>query len=730
MYVQNRIHLHLHVVDDNRLTLMSFDISALHISSALRRCFGAFSMLWCVATAAAATVTVVPQPPGAEENVRAILRRIDQAPAERELRLATGQPTDLGISEGVWELTVASDGLWSPVLTVTPAMNARLPVWRSTVIKGTVRDEIPRGVDLRLRFESADIAPSAAAVRGTTVCRTAGKTWSCAVPQVALDLQFSLAGFATEFRWNVKAGAAATDLGRLDFTPGASLSGKVEVSGRPAPPLDKLEVILTAANPGPTDKIRRLSVAPTARGFFQFKSVPAGRYIVRVTGAGLTAPPRAVDVLGGLNAELKDPLIAAKPRRLTVEIMPMLDSAGERWVVELLAKSPTSPSLGLVTQSPASTDGRWHATSVTPGDHALYVRRTNGSVWKREEFSMPAEDLSLPVYVESQRVKGTVQLGDRAIPATLQFEGAETFVADERGHYEGVVPGIHSGDATILVTHDTPTISRFVTIKGETAPDGAVVFDVTLPNTTIMGRTINPDGSVVPFATLNVRSEGGARVEQPSSREDGRFQIAGLEPGVHKIQAEAFKKSSAVVDVEATDSSTPTQVDIILRDEEEERGHVMMGSLRIPAAEIYAHPRNVATSFVPQAKTDANGRFVLYLPPGTETYDMLVIPPGFACVSGRVVRDSKQPLLVETVQTGGALMVTAPSTASATVRREGAEFRLLWMARMMGGTVDRKEDRDQVTLPNLEPGRYEVCLTGRCSAVFVPPLANATVSFD
>ncbi|HYH08673.1 MAG TPA: carboxypeptidase-like regulatory domain-containing protein [Thermoanaerobaculia bacterium] len=666
----------------------------------------------------------------AADTVQARLRRIDQAQAEREIRIAAGEPTDLGISEGVWELTVSSEDLWAPLLIVTPTLSTRLPLWRSTVIKGTLRNDLPPGAELRSRFEAADKAAGWDALRGTTACHTEGKTWSCSVPQAALDLQFSLAGFATEFRWNIRAGNAVTNVGTLDFTPGASLSGTVEVTGKPAPAVDRLEVILSSANPAPTDKVRRLTVAPSPRGFFQFKGVPAGRYVVRAAGAGLATAPRAVDVLGGLNAVLRDPLVAAKPRHLSVDIAPILDVGGERWVVELLARSPTSPALDLVTQSPAAADGRWSATGVTPGDYALYVRRTNGSVWKRKEFAMPAEDLSLPIVIEGQRVEGTVRLGDRPIPATLQFEGTEKFVADERGHFEGSVPKLPDGDVTILVTYDAPEISRFVKGKGETTPDGGTFFDVTLPNTTIMGRTINPDGTVVPFATLNIRSEGAARVEQPSSGEDGRFQIAGLEPGLHKIQAEAFKKSSAVMDVEATDSASPVQIDIILRDEVEERGQVMMGPLRIPAAAVYAHPRNVATSFVPQAKSDANGRFVLYLPPGTETYDLLVIPPGFAAVAGRVVRNSTQPLHVETVQTGGSLIVTAPSAASTTVRRDGGEFRLLSMARAIGGTVERKGERDHVTVPNLEPGRYEVCSGGRCSVAFVPPLATATISFD
>ncbi len=684
--------------------------------------------LFCITWAAsAATVTILPsQPPiPVGETVRAELRRIDATNERRDLTLPIGQSTDVGVSDGVWELIVTSADYWGPPLIVTPASDERLQLWRRTTIKGTF-GSVPRSDELRLTFASADGHQGA---EGSTTCQRVDQTWRCSVPATLLDLQFGLKGFATEFRWGVNAATGtATDLGRLDFTLGASLAGELEVRGKQKSTLDRIEISLSAANPSPGEKVRRLTTKPNTRGFFQFKGVPAGRYVVRAAGDGLVTPPRAVDVIAGLNAVLREPLVAAKPRRLSVDVLPMMDFDGQRWLVELLVKNPTSAAVDPVTQAAASAAGQWTASNVTPGDYVLYIRRMNGSVWKIEEFTMPADDLNLPILIVGQRVKGTVTLGDRPIAATMQFEGAEKFVADERGRFQGTVPKLPPEKTPILVTYDSPAINRHVEVQGLTSPDGDTVFDIGLPNTTIMGRTINPDGSAVPHATLNIRSEGAKLVEQPSSGEDGRFQVAGLEPGTYQIQAEAFRKTSAVVDVEASDSLNPTVIDLVLREEEEVRGEVMMGSLRIPSAEVYALPRDAATSFVPKAKSDPNGRFVLSLPPGTKTYDLLVLAPGFATVSGRIVRNPKKMLHVETTQTGGSLTVTTPAAERVTVRREGGEFRLSWIAWMAHGTVERAEELDRVTVPNLEPGRYEVCLKDRCTAVFVPPLANATVS--
>jgi hypothetical protein len=691
--------------------------------------------VWCLfltfcltRTASAATVTILPpETPGG--NVRADLRRIDATDERRDLTLPIGLSTDIGISDGVWELTIISDGYWGSPLIITPMSDAQLQLWPRTTITGTLGRPVPRSDELRMTFESADASRVGQAPQGSTVCQSSEKTWTCPVPAALLDLQFGLQGFATEFRWHVNAAAGTvTDAGRLDFTPGASLAGELEIRGSEKA-LEKIELSLSAANPIPGQKVRRLTAKSNARGFFQFKGVPAGRYELRAAGTGLITPPRAVDVIAGLNAVLREPLVAAKPRRLSVDILPTIDVEGQRWLVELFVQSPGSADVGLVTQGFASAAGQWSASNVTPGDFTLYVRRMNGSLWKMEEFTMPADDFTLQILVAGQRVKGTVMLGGRPIAATVEFDGSEKFVADEHGQFQGSAPKLPSEKTHVLVTHDSPAIFRYVEVEGHPSPDGETVFDIKLPNTTILGRTINPDGSLVPFATLTIRSEGAKLPEQPFSGEDGQFQVAGLEPGTHKIQADAFRKRSDVVDVEASDSLNPTMIDLVLHEDAEVRGDVMMGTLRVPSAEIYALPRHVATSFVTKGKSDPTGRFVLYLPPGTETYDLIVLSPGFATVTGRIARrDPKKILHVETTQRGGSLTVTTPDAKLVTIRREGGEFRLSWLAWMVKGTVERKEDLDHVTLPNLEPGRYEVCLKARCTPVFVPPLSNATVS--
>lgn len=186
--------------------------------------------------------------------------------------------------------------------------------------------------------------------------------------------------------------------------------------------------------------------------------------------------------------------------------------------------------------------------------------------------------------------------------------------------------------------------------------------------------------------------------------------------------------SSAVVDVHASKSASPQTIDVILRPRV--LGEVMMGSLPIADAEIFALPRDVATSFVPAARSDARGRFTLELPSGTGTYDVVAIPPGFATAAARITRNAKRILHVEAAQHGGSLVVSAPAEGDLRLVRDGGEFSLTWLAWKTRGSVKTTADGRRITLPNLEPGPYRVCAAATCAVTYVPRLGEVTVSLS
>lgn len=683
---------------------------------------------------AALTITVtVAGAKQVPDVVRATVRRIDEDNPARVVELPVGKATTVDLpGGGTWEITAASTTLWSLPVYTSGWDAVNLQLWPLGSISGKLSGRPPASGDLVVNFTaSGDEAGPA----GIVVCPFMGTDWRCALPAGQLDMRFNLTGFATEFRWGVKVGDTV-DIGTIELTPGSSLAGKIQ-TGRASTPelLKSIEVTLTPVNVDPNrGGLRRHTARPDTKGFFQVRGLAPGRYSLRAQAKDLVSDTRTIDIIQQTNALLKEPLVVAKPARLSVRITPALDiHESRRWQVMLLRKHDLAASAEVVDQSLASAKGEWTLNRVFPGEYALRIQQQDGSEWKREEFTVHADDGDrlIDVVVSGHRVSGKVTLGRRPLAAKVRFGGEHGpgLTADENGLFEGVFPPFTNEEATLLVTSDIPDVKRTLVVKGERAPDGDVYFDITLPGTTIIGRTINEDGSPEPSAIVTLQSKADDRLfEQMFSEQDGTFQFEGFEAGVYALQADAFEKRSAVVEVEAG-ADGPSSIDVILRPVQQVRGTIWMKGVPVAGAEVYALPRDTTTSFLPHATSDATGRFVVTLPPGTKTYDAIVFPRGFYATAARMTMNPEKPdMRVEVGQDGGSLTVDAPADqAPLLLVHAGGEYHLSWVAQQSGGTVTQAEGRQRITVPNLQPGSYAVCRKQVCESVHVPRFAAASL---
>lgn len=669
--------------------------------------------------------------------VTAELRRVDGEPAATaKLQLAVGAPTDVNLIDGTWEITVTSPGLWAAPVYATRSQAVTLQVWPRGVIAGTLGGKSPASGDLVVSFVPTQSTENEVRPAGTTMCGVLNREWSCLLPAGEHDLRFSLTGFATEFRWGVKVGdETAVAIGQLNLTPGSSVFGKVQLRNvATSEILQAAEVSLTPVNTDPSlGKVRQYATKPDGRGFFQIRGLAPGEYSLRAWTKDLISETRTVQVIAQTNASLKEPLLLAKPSRISVTITPPLDENRKPWQVELLRMQHGANRMDVMDRSLASPKGAWSQRRVLPGDYLLTIGQQDGSEWRTEEFRVRSEDGDLPIEIilRSERVAGKVTLGDRPVAAKVRFgsEHGPGLVADEDGRFEGTIPTPpKDGEVTLLVTSETPDIQRTLVLKGDRSPDGALYFDIQLPATTIIGRTINDDGSPEPSAIVTLRSKDDRVFEQMFSSEDGSFQFAGFDPGLYALQADAFQKLSSVVDVEAR-SEGSSSTDLVLRAQEQVRGQVSMRGAPVAGAVIHALPRNTKTSLGPTATSDAAGRFVLKLPPGTTTYDVIAFPRGFYVTSARITRDPKKHLGVEVGQDGGTLHVDAPEDEVLLLLvHAGGEFSLPWVAQESGGVVSSENGRRRLTIPNLESGNYSVCRKQKCTSVYVPRFATASVT--
>jgi hypothetical protein len=717
-----------------RVTMASTRIQRLLLLAALAT--------WSAADLRALTVRVAvvgtENPPAV---IMAGVRRVDgDVPTARELELRVGDATSIELAAGTWVITTAAPAFWSAPVYASASDSVILQLRPRGAISGTLGSRAPAAGEFVVSFAPTRPSREQPGPDGIIVCPFSRREWVCSLPAGELDLRMTLPGFAAEFRWGVTVATDAPVLvGRLDFTPGSSVYGKVQLVGTANGELLRTaEVSARPVNIDERVKVPRYTATPDARGFFQIRGLPAGDFTLQAHSKDLVSDSRPIRIIAQTNASLKEPLVLAKPGRLAVRVTPPLDLQQQRWQIVLLRKQLGGDRADVIGQSLASATGEWSHQRVLPGEYLLMVKQQGGGEWSSQELQVgPAEqDRLVEIVLQSHTVAGKVTLGDRPIKAKVRFHGEDgpALLTDDQGQFRGSIPTLtddkaKDDKATVLVTSDTPSVQRTLVVTGKRSPDGEVTFDIVLPATTIGGRTTNEDGSPI-AAIVTVRSRDASVFEQMFSASDGGFQFAGFEPGTYVLQAEAFQKTSDVIDVEARMDAVTT--DLILRPYLPVRGRIFMRGAPVAGAEVYAFPRGAKTAFMPQTASDVTGRFVLSLPPGTTTYDAVVVPRGFFVTAGRITIDPKMPdLKVEVGQNGGSLTVDAPDDqALLRVLHAGGEYSLSFLVAATDGVVAKADGRQQVTIPNLEPGTYSVCRNQACTAVYVPSFASATVTLD
>lgn len=627
--------------------------------------------------------------------------------------------SELALGDGTWELRAVAPSFWSDPVYVRQGERARIVLWPIAELGGTASGLS----NLRVRFAALDDrAPS-----GESVCTIAGDAWRCAIPAAGrYDLTFTAHGYAPEFRRGMDVIAPELDLGHFDFAKGASLSGRLALARGVRVDVAGAEVSLAPAGGG-TARVAKA----TPRGFFQFRGVSSGEYIVRASKSGLTSASETVKIIDGAAAELAAPLLLDTPKRIDVSLLPFLDPAGAAWHVALLVVH--GARVESIVESAAEGDGRWSRRGLLSGEYRIEIRTGAGAFWLAQPVTVGADDLAIPIAVLPLEISGTLRLGDRPLAAVLSFggEGGVELKSGDDGRFGGAVPPPEAdGEWTILIDSTAPDIHR--TVKARAAgDDGARKLAITLPFTTLLGRVRNEDGSAEPSAILAIHAiSGRAPVEQAFVGSDGRFQLAGFDPGEYDVTAEAFQRSSDVLRVSLTSDIDPPELDIVLHKEIVVRGRIVAGDMPIIGARIVAFPRTAPGTFLPDATSDGNGRFELSLPPGTTVYDIFAVHPAFDVISARMRRQPDKLLLITTQQTGGTLAVDAPAAEIVQLRHDGAELPMRWAAETSRGSVDVDAKRQRLVMKRLEAGHYSACIRGICVSGYVPPFGTLNLSVE
>jgi hypothetical protein len=650
-------------------------------------------------SARAAEVTLASKGSIAVEAVAVHAKRVDRAAGPVEQQMRIGSANELALAEGIWELSVASDTVWAPVVYVRNDEAVTIPLWPAATIRAKAKD-----IDeLSVAFTPLDEA----APRGEATCRAGEEAWSCTIPRGRFDLRFSTPGSAPEYRF-----AASEETYALQFVAGASLSGRID--GSRGISLENVELTLGT-----------YKTKSNAKGFFQFKGLAPGEYSLRAQHRNLTAQARSVKIIAGMAAELATPLLLDHPKKLTVTLTPALDPDLQPWRVSLW--SFVSGRLVSVSESAATAAGEWSMSGLVAGDYRVQVSRASGERWKSQDVTIGITDATLSLPLLGEHITGVITLGDRPIAASLSFggEGGQVLHAADDGTFEGDIVPDDTDERVVLIDAEALQVVRTVRAKLERTESGTRVA-IHLPNTTLIGRVVRTDGAPQANAIVTVSGAGG--VVQAFSKNDGSFQLTGLDADVYRVMAETADAKSDSPKVSVS-TDVAAEVELVLLDQVVVRGQVAAARTPVVQAEAYAIPRDTQWApFMPHATTTDLGRFQLELPPRTSVYDLVVVHPAFDVALSRVAVKTDSVQHVVATQVGGTLVTETKSPSDVLLRHAGGECWATWLATRAGGAVEAQ----RVSLPRLEPGEYSVCSakTNRCASGYLPPLGQLTLTVD
>lgn len=499
------------------------------------------------------------------------------------------------------------------------------------------------------------------------------------------------------------------------MVPGGNVAGaNVELLGLDEQPLSLLDAASEDQPP--------FRVPADQRGFFQITAVPPSDYLVVAITKDLSSdriPIRIGD--DAIETKLDAPVIMSQPVPLDVYIQPPEHPAGKPWRVTLLTGAQKSER-PMAWKSPVSEQGHWRAEALRVGHYVLRVGGSLGGSWYTTDFEIAPGDSSpvrLDVDVPVLAIRGLVHVGDQPLEAKLLFrqpegESQAAFESNEDGEFSGFIrqrPD-DSAEWQVRVESDKPRMHRTLErVDVRPSADGEAWVDLSLPDTEIRGRLVQPDGSLPwprpAIVTAQSLGESGSLAQAAVSSEDaGEFRISGLEPGAYWLAAESGESESNRTNVTVEEDTTPPWVTLVMNDSQALRGQVVSGAGRpVPGAQVVVRPLERAGSFFRPKRTDANGEFAIQLPLDTRVLNVSVAAPGFAFWMGRVHVLQDERITIRVDRSGGTLRLALEESPTAVfVAANGAYVSLAYLLQAAGHLSG-----SELVLPEMSPGRYTVC---------------------
>lgn len=471
-------------------------------------------------------------------------------------------------------------------------------------------------------------ADGKAAFDVATDCRVEGSRWTCGVPAAGpVALRLAAGDAVPLYFWNPEVVAGRrSDLGPTRLEQGASIAGWVR---DPTPESVTLHLVPDTANLSgdAPSKLRIIKVIPTRRGFFQFKGVARGSYTIAGSKPGRSHAILPVTVNETREYLLDHPVELPSLANLDLRVVPPSAPGGGPWTVRVDRPVRITQFMENVAEGPTAVDGHWSYSGLDTGTYQVTVLDSRRSVFHRQQIDVPSAPLT--VEVTAVPVEGRITAGDRPLKANIAFSrtngGTITIDSDDDGNFSGVLST--TGTWTVRVSpRGSGGRIRGMTVDVHPKEGERVArLSLRMPGGRLRGNLVDEAGNTVTGSILV--SHKSAPIADITTRDDGTFDVVGLDPGDAVL--EAFSKGAESGGLPYTiGESGSDSVTIVVK-----RALAFSGVVLSPAGAGVpgAIVRCVSPSFrgTREAVTGLSGEFTLKLPPDAGRVALIVLASAY-----------------------------------------------------------------------------------------------------
>jgi len=612
-------------------------------------------------------------------------------------------------------VTLESDTCWAAPIAATGTDAAVvMRTWPRSEVHGRVRvsrNESPAGFTGEI--QSSDIAKT------RVECTTQKETWRCVVPRTKFDLRLSADGYAPVYLWNVE----RNDAGEITLTRGASITGWALADG------DAAEGAMVSLSPESYARadvrgsLREQTIATNARGFFQFRGVAPGTYVLSATKRGRSTARTIIRVAKDEEQRI-DRFDLPPLATLAVQVTPAVDAHGKPWRVRVFRVETPRRALSPITTGSVAPTGEWRGDGYEHGSYLVDVGNEAGAIFAQQDVEIDREFVQLTASVALVPVAGRVRAGETPLESDIRFDseaGQVTMHSDRDGMFAGSLPAEGQWNVAASTMKDGPWIylDDVDVTKNE---EGIARVDLDFPATHLRGRVVDEDGAAIARGNVLVLRKGHLLASMNVDAQ-GEFSAIGIAPGELILLARTPQGDSPETRQTLAEDADALFTIVVPR-RVTLKGHVRDAS-GVPVSGAVL--RFIASGGrLGDTATGPDGQFALEMPPGATSLDVVVVPPGGALKIASI--SQSQPDITLQSAAGRLHISISGAPPWPAVGRGGRRFPLTLLFRPRYQTAGPSEMNGNEFVFDLEAGPYSVCGGGRCEDVIVR--AGASATFD